>query len=134
LVENSVAFPFKSGNLQGMLGEHGLAILIDNGKERILYDTGRGSTLMSNIEQSGYSVKEIDKVVISHGHKDHTGGLLPFIQKKGRTNVYCHPSIFDSKYGKKGSHMNYIGIPFSVHELEKNGAVFNFSKEVGTAS
>lgn len=46
LVENSVAFPFLPGNLQGLLGEHGLAVLIDNVREQILYDTGRGRTLL----------------------------------------------------------------------------------------
>ncbi|MHB8916832.1 MAG: MBL fold metallo-hydrolase [Desulfocucumaceae bacterium] len=130
LVENSVAFPFLPGNLQGMLGEHGLSVLVDNGEEKILFDTGRGSTLPGNLEKSGNSPENIDKVAISHGHLDHTGSLLPFLQTRaGKTTVCCDPDIFEKKYGLNGSHMKYIGIPFSPDELEKAGAVFNFTKE-----
>ncbi len=129
LVENSVAFPFLPGNLQGLLGEHGLAVLIDNGREQILYDTGRGRTLLGNIEQSGHRAENIEKVVISHGHRDHTGALLPLLQSRGKTEVFCHPGIFDEKYGKNGSRMNYIGVPFSVKELKEAGAVFKFNRK-----
>lgn len=130
LVENSVAFPFLPGNLQGMLGEHGLAVLIDNGEERILFDTGRGRTLLGNLEKSGISPEKIDKVAISHGHLDHSGSLLPFLQTRARkTAVCCDPDIFNEKYGQNGSNMNYIGIPFSPDELEKAGAVFKYTKE-----
>lgn len=132
LVENSVAFPFLPGNLQGLLGEHGLAVLVDNGREQILYDTGRGRTLLDNIEQSGYKAENIGKIVVSHGHKDHTGALLPLLQKRGRTEVFCHPGVFDEKYGKTGSQMNYIGVPFSQRELEEAGAVFKFTRETLT--
>lgn len=129
LVENSVAFPFLSGNLQGLLGEHGLAVLVDNGREQILYDTGRGRTLLGNIEQSGYRTDQIGKIVISHGHRDHTGALLPLLQKRGKTEIFCHPGIFDKKYGKTGSRMNYIGVPFTLKELEEAGGVFHYARE-----
>ncbi len=129
LVENSVAFPFLPGNLQGLLGEHGLAVLIDNVREQILYDTGRGRTLLGNIEQSGYKAENIGKIVISHGHKDHTGALLPILQKRKKTEVFCHPGIFDQKYGKTGSQMNYIGVPFTLKDLEEAGGVFKFTGE-----
>lgn len=130
LVENSVAFPFLPGNLQGMLGEHGLSVLIDNGEEKILYDTGRGRTLIGNLEQSGNSPDNINKVAISHGHLDHTGSLMSFLQTRRRTTVYCDPDIFDDKYSKKGSIMNCIGIPYSSDNLEKAGAQFNFTKKI----
>lgn len=130
LVENSVAFPFLPGNLQGLLGEHGLAVLIDNGDEQILYDTGRGRTLLDNIGQSGHKAENIAKVVISHGHRDHTGALLELVQQRGKTEVYCHPGIFAEKFGKSDQKMNNIGIPFSRKELEEAGAVFIFSKEL----
>lgn len=122
VVENSVAFPFVPGTVPGMLGEHGLAVLIESDGCNILYDTGRGKTLIDNLDLAGIRPGAIDKVVISHGHLDHTGALLPFIQRNGKTEVYCHPDVFSERYGKRGSKLNNIGNPFSDEDLVKGGA------------
>lgn len=129
LVENSAAFPFLPGNLPGLLGEHGLAVLIDSGEEQVLYDTGRGRTLMGNLEQSKNRPEDINKVVISHGHLDHTGSLMAFLQSRKSTDVYCHLDVFSRKYGKKAGNYNYIGIPYQAGDLAAAGAVFNFTRE-----
>tara|TARA_Y100000590_G_scaffold364139_1_gene422298 strand:- start:54329 stop:55210 length:882 start_codon:yes stop_codon:yes gene_type:complete len=67
--------------------EHGFTpLLINNGKDLILFDTGNGELnpthgkLISLIEKSGYKHEDINKIIITHCHPDHIGGL-PLINK-----------------------------------------------------
>ncbi|WP_313615704.1 MBL fold metallo-hydrolase [Agrobacterium sp.] len=59
------------------------AFLINTGDELVLIDAGTGDLmgpalgkLVSNIEASGYKISEIDHVVLTHIHADHSGGLV----------------------------------------------------------
>lgn len=64
----------------------GFACIINN---KILFDTGEnGKDLLFNIEKMGLDIKEIDKVVLSHDHFDHTGGLIDLLQANGNVDVY----------------------------------------------
>ena len=53
VVENTVAMPFIPGVKGGVLGEHGLAVLIEGEMGRWLYDTGRGKALAPNLAALG---------------------------------------------------------------------------------
>jgi 7,8-dihydropterin-6-yl-methyl-4-(beta-D-ribofuranosyl)aminobenzene 5'-phosphate synthase len=54
----------------------GFSSLIQRGDVVILFDTGgSGDILLSNMSQLGLDAMEIDHIVLSHGHGDHTGGL-----------------------------------------------------------
>jgi glyoxylase-like metal-dependent hydrolase (beta-lactamase superfamily II) len=60
-------------------------LVVNNGRERILVDTGFGEKLgpafggfprlEANLRRAGITPESIDLVVISHGHLDHIGGL-----------------------------------------------------------
>ncbi|MDD2851360.1 MAG: MBL fold metallo-hydrolase [Desulfuromonadaceae bacterium] len=128
LCENSV------GSLSGTLGEHGFAALIEpSDGEPLLFDTGQGLTLMHNAQRMNKDLSRIEKVVISHGHYDHAGGLIPLLEKYGPKKIYGHPSMFRSRYRVKDTGECYpISIPFSREELETVGADFYFSKEFCT--
>ncbi|KYC45486.1 MAG: 7,8-dihydropterin-6-methyl-4-(beta-D-ribofuranosyl)-aminobenzene-5'-phosphate synthase [Candidatus Methanofastidiosum methylothiophilum] len=97
-------------------GEHGLSFLIEN-KEKILFDTGRTFEVLNhNLEILGEKKEDISKVFISHGHYDHTGGLIDIIKYSG-AKLYAHPSIFDQKYKKTTTESKYIGVPFKKKDL-----------------
>ncbi|WP_299208430.1 MBL fold metallo-hydrolase [uncultured Tateyamaria sp.] len=50
--------------------------LVNNGSELVLFDTGlSGAGTVAAIEAAGYTADQIDKVVITHMHGDHIGGL-----------------------------------------------------------
>jgi 7,8-dihydropterin-6-yl-methyl-4-(beta-D-ribofuranosyl)aminobenzene 5'-phosphate synthase len=54
----------------------GFSCLIRGYEQTVLFDTGAdGEILMHNMEVLGVDPREIDAVVLSHGHSDHTGGL-----------------------------------------------------------
>jgi 7,8-dihydropterin-6-yl-methyl-4-(beta-D-ribofuranosyl)aminobenzene 5'-phosphate synthase len=128
LCENSV------GPLSGTLGEHGFSALIEpSDGEPVLFDTGQGLTLLHNARRMNKDLSMVRKVVISHGHYDHAGGLKPLLDECGAKQVYGHPSIFRSRYRVKDSGEYYpIGIPAGREELEAAGAMFDLSKEFRT--
>ncbi|MDK1490090.1 MBL fold metallo-hydrolase [Sinorhizobium sp. 7-81] len=58
------------------------AFLINTGERLVLIDAGTGSylgpklgKLIRNIEASGYKASDIDDVILTHIHTDHSGGL-----------------------------------------------------------
>ena len=60
---------------EGFVAEHGLSLLIEHGKERILFDTGAGVALRPNAAKLGVDLDGVTRIVLSHSHNDHTGGL-----------------------------------------------------------
>jgi 7,8-dihydropterin-6-yl-methyl-4-(beta-D-ribofuranosyl)aminobenzene 5'-phosphate synthase len=67
----------------------GFACLITGTEKTILFDTGRkGDLLLANFEKMGDQPTEVELVVISHNHRDHTGGLLPFLKENRDVSVF----------------------------------------------
>jgi len=125
LCENSV------GPVSGTLGEHGFSAMIEqSGAEPFLFDTGQGLTLLHNARRMNKDLSMVQKVVISHGHYDHTGGLLHLLENHGPKEVFAHPGIFMPRYRVKDTGEYYaIGIPEGCSRLEKAGALFNLSSD-----
>ena len=84
---------------------------------------------MQNAETLGIDLSELDKLVISHGHYDHTGGFSDILTKTGSIEVIAHPDMWTSKYAIYGEFQRYIGVPFKRQELEQAGASFRLSSE-----
>jgi 7,8-dihydropterin-6-yl-methyl-4-(beta-D-ribofuranosyl)aminobenzene 5'-phosphate synthase len=115
----------------GLLGEWGLSILVEADGLRILMDTGLSSTAVHNAQLMGIDLAGIDRIVLSHGHADHTGGLRDVLRIKRKVEVIAHPDIWASKYTRRygGKTEQHIGIPYSREELESLGAQFNLTAE-----
>lgn len=113
----------------GLLAEWGLSILIEAETNKVLLDTGYSISVPRNAYVLGFDLSSIDKIVLSHGHYDHTGGLKEVLVKTGPTEIIAHPDIWAEKYRRRDEEETYIGIPFSREELEAFGATFTLSKE-----
>lgn len=126
LVENTV--PAKG---DGLYGEHGFALFLDRPEVRIIFDTGpAGVAMLHNAPRLGVDLATADAIVLSHGHLDHTGGLAGVLRAVNRTiPVYGHPAIFTDRYGKRGDHIRYGGLPYKREALEGMGAAFELSAE-----
>jgi 7,8-dihydropterin-6-yl-methyl-4-(beta-D-ribofuranosyl)aminobenzene 5'-phosphate synthase len=124
LCENSVIVPLP------FIGEHGFSCLIES-EDTTLFDTGQGLGIINNIGKMGKNIDALQRIILSHGHFDHTGGLLSVLQnKKEKTPVYLHPDALNDKKAVIPLPQNTIemsiGMRASKEEYEKAGANFNF--------
>ena len=72
----------------------GFATLIKTPYESVLFDTGGDSKiLLSNMEKLNIEPSSIKKVVISHIHADHIGGLEGFLEKNNDVTVFILKSF-----------------------------------------
>jgi 7,8-dihydropterin-6-yl-methyl-4-(beta-D-ribofuranosyl)aminobenzene 5'-phosphate synthase len=114
----------------GFLAEWGLSILVEVDGLRILMDTGLSFSAAHNAQLMGIDLSTIDRIVLSHGHADHTGGLQEVLKIKGEVEIIAHPDIWTAKYVERDQEgVKYCGIPYSREELESLGARFNLAKE-----
>jgi 7,8-dihydropterin-6-yl-methyl-4-(beta-D-ribofuranosyl)aminobenzene 5'-phosphate synthase len=123
-----------SENTAGMgdfLAEWGLSVLIETDTATILLDTGTSISALHNAVSMGIDLTKIDKIVLSHGHYDHTGGLREILHKmKKKVEIIAHPDIWQAKYHRRNNDPEeYIGIPFQREQLESLGALFKLTRE-----
>lgn len=72
----------------------GFSCVIRGTQKTILFDTGGdGSILLSNMKRLDINPHEIDLVIISHIHGDHTGGLHSFLRENHKVTVYLPKSF-----------------------------------------
>lgn len=121
--ENTVGKPLP------LIGEHGFACLLDCQAGRILFDTGRGGALLNNLAVLGIDPASIEAIVLSHGHDDHAGGLLPLLREIGPRPVYAHPGIFAERFHQSGEERRAIGMLATPADLEKAGAHLRLIEE-----
>ncbi|AEA34471.1 MBL fold metallo-hydrolase [Hippea maritima] len=109
--------------------EHGLSMLIEKDGETVLFDTGQTDALIHNAKLLGVDLSKIDKVILSHGHYDHVGGLK-YLLDYTKPTIYAHPEIFRKRYSKLSDdgNLRYIGIE-DREFFEKKGARFVLSEE-----
>jgi 7,8-dihydropterin-6-yl-methyl-4-(beta-D-ribofuranosyl)aminobenzene 5'-phosphate synthase len=101
LAENSTISP-------SVKPQHGLSLYIKTGNHNILFDTGSSDLFVRNAALLSLDIADVDTAVISHGHKDHGGGLPAFLKINNSAKVYIRKSAFDKHY------ISVLGIKFSV--------------------
>lgn len=113
----------------GLATEHGLALWLEHGGRRILYDTGAGGALLPNLAELGLSPAALDAVVLSHGHYDHMGGLAGLLAARGAPlEVHAHPGVFGPHFKAFRGGKVDIGAPHGQAELEELGARFVWAR------
>ncbi|KAF2960599.1 MBL fold metallo-hydrolase [Thermotoga sp. 38H-to] len=93
----------------GFESEHGFSVLVDS----VLFDTGKFDVFLKNARKLEIGLPE--DVVISHGHYDHSGGLLYLSGKR----VWLRKEALDPKYSEK----RYAGVDWD-EVLKKNTVKF----------
>ena len=63
------------------VAEHGFSAYIETEGKRILFDTGYSGAFLQNATKMGINFFDLDYLVLSHGHFDHTGGLWHLLHR-----------------------------------------------------
>lgn len=120
-----------------LLGQHGISFFIEawNNKtaRRVLFDLGQNyHALRHNLKILGISLQDIDAVVLSHSHRDHTDGLVELLGDIGKDNlpIIAHPDVFKTTFLNKPV-LKYAGIrgKRSRNALEQKGGQLCLSSE-----
>ncbi|THB70212.1 MAG: MBL fold metallo-hydrolase [Gammaproteobacteria bacterium] len=82
----------------GYLSEHGFSVLIDDGNQKILFDCGQGDAFKHNLAKFKVPLSQINKLILSHGHYDHTGSIDEIVSQSKAIDIYAHPDIFETRY------------------------------------
>ena len=106
LVENSC------GN-KNYIAEHGLSIYIETENHKLLLDTGQTDAVMKNAEALSIDLSAVDTVILSHGHYDHSGGILPFAEENPEARIIMQKSAAELHYNGE----RYIGIDTDILKL-----------------
>ncbi len=96
----------------------GFSCLIELENETILFDTGANpEILLRNMEKLGKDPKAIDKIILSHIHGDHTGGLDGVLERNPNVTVYLlesFPEDFKLHVKAYGSEIVEISGPMRI--------------------
>ena len=88
--------------------EHGLSILLETEKHRILLDSGASDVFIRNAEKMGIDLSMVDYVFISHGHSDHAGGLKHFMEINNKAKIIVSPHAVSEKFFSKRHYFHSI--------------------------
>jgi 7,8-dihydropterin-6-yl-methyl-4-(beta-D-ribofuranosyl)aminobenzene 5'-phosphate synthase len=95
-----------------LLGEWGWSVWIEADEHRILFDTGAGRVLEHNARHLHVPVESARFLVLSHGHYDHTGGLVAALSRDQRPELWVHPAAFQPKFlRREHGPARAIGLP-----------------------
>ena len=124
----------------GGIGEWSFSALLESEKESIIFDTGFDeNTVLHNANLLGKDLSKVEKVILSHFHGDHTGGLIKLRKTFMEDNpnafskVYVADGFFEQRYDKDGNLRGFIGgfddVTEFIQETENIGISFIVIKE-----
>jgi 7,8-dihydropterin-6-yl-methyl-4-(beta-D-ribofuranosyl)aminobenzene 5'-phosphate synthase len=103
---------------ENLQADFGFACLISGVDKTILFDTGgKGEVLLGNFEKMETRPTDVDVVVISHDHNDHTGGLLSILDENRDIAVYLPascPAAFVAEVEGRAADVTVVTNPTEV--------------------
>ncbi|MFC1736893.1 MBL fold metallo-hydrolase [Candidatus Hydrogenedentota bacterium] len=115
---------------KGLKGEHGLSFFIEVDGQTGLFDTGQTHLILRNARTLGIDLRSLSWIVLSHGHYDHTGGLLHVLSRCDGVRIFAHPAAFGQRYARKDNEKpRPTGMTVPQIELERKGVEIRCSTE-----
>lgn len=100
---------------------HGLSFYVETKKHKLLLDLGPSGETIKNAGALGISLTAVDTVILSHGHYDHSGGIIPFAKVNDQALIYMQETATDDYYADDGKdakeRFRYIGIDKDIAKL-----------------
>ncbi len=96
-------------------GEPAVSYYIEVDDRKILFDTGYSDVLIKNAKAMGIDLNSVTNIVLSHGHNDHSNGLMYLKEEIDllKVSLTAHPLCFQPK--SEGA--EHIGSPYSEEEI-----------------
>ena len=111
----------------GGIGEWSFSALLESDEETLIFDTGFDeNTVLHNATLLNKDLSKVEKVILSHFHGDHTGGLIKlrktFMHKnpKAFSSVYVADGFFEQRFDEEGNLRGFIGGHNEVSEFIKD--------------
>lgn len=89
------------------VGEPGLSFFLDADGQRILFDLGYSDVFLQNARRLSVDPFDLDCIVLSHSHLDHSWGLMHWIREVSarafegirtpRPTFVCHPAALEAR-------------------------------------
>jgi 7,8-dihydropterin-6-yl-methyl-4-(beta-D-ribofuranosyl)aminobenzene 5'-phosphate synthase len=118
-----------SNKKSNLMHKHGLSLLLQTmskqSKAKILVDTGPSQeTFSNNLKTLHINLNDLNSIVLSHGHYDHTLAL-PEVLKLTKTPIpiVIHPKTFDPKFAYKPN-LTYIGTTVKQSLIQEKNGIF----------
>jgi len=100
------------------LGQWGLSFLLElldakGHPRKVILDSGLNKrALLFNVKLLMVDLSDVDCIVLSHGHLDHTAATVEFVKAAGGVKVYAHPHAFCPRfYQDKTGKRRELGVP-----------------------
>lgn len=122
LIEN------EPGHIEKLYSEHGISLYIEIDGKNILFDTGASGNFIDNAKELNINLKNLDYVILSHGHYDHSGGFKRLIEEiNPDVKVFIGGEFFNKKYSlRPNGEYDSTGSPFDENFLKKNNISFQY--------
>jgi 7,8-dihydropterin-6-yl-methyl-4-(beta-D-ribofuranosyl)aminobenzene 5'-phosphate synthase len=105
-----------------LYSEHGLSLYIEINDKKILFDTGQSGDFIKNAEKIKIDLNDLDYVVLSHGHYDHSGGFGKLVQNTSKSfKLIVGSGFFCEKYKlMEGERYKFNGNSFNEEFIMKS--------------
>jgi len=102
---------------ENLCAEHGFSIYIETNRHKLLVDTGQSPITWKNAKVRGVDLEAVDTIVLSHGHYDHSGGLMALVGQNTKAKIYLRDNAGGDYYSYKENAEKYIGIDKNILTL-----------------
>lgn len=100
-----------------IVAEHGLSLYIETKKHKLILDTGKSEKTWDNALAKGVDITQVDTVILSHGHYDHSGGMMKLAEYNDHADIYVRDNADGEYYSCKNGIETYIGIDKKIMDL-----------------
>ena len=124
LIENTSA-------AEKLKAEHGLCLYVEKDGNKYLIDTGASDKFINNAKKMRIPIGEVTKILVSHNHFDHTGGIEPYLKINPDVEIYAKKAADNDFYIKQGFLRVPIGqISYLREENSDNFVLYNSFQEI----
>ena len=103
----------------GCEAAHGFSFYVETENHKLLFDSSPSEVVIRNARMLGVDLPAVDTVILSHGHYDHSGGILPFVELNPKAKIYMQYNAGGEYYAFDGEDkgFRYIGIDKKILSL-----------------